>query len=35
MHSEKFDRVDFDSIKKNTDIAVTIAKMAYDAAVKK
>lgn len=35
MHSEKFDRVDFDSIKKNADIAVTIAKMAYDAAVKK
>ena len=35
MHSEKFDRVDFDSIKKNADIAVTIAKLAYDAAVKK
>ena len=35
MYSEKFDRVDFDSIKKNADIAVTIAKMAYDAAVKK
>ena len=35
MHSEKFDKVDFDSIKKNADIAVTIAKMAYDVAMKK
>lgn len=35
MHSEKFDKVDFDSIRKNADIAVTTAKMAYDVAMKK
>ncbi|MGN0162864.1 MAG: hypothetical protein ACI4EA_04675 [Candidatus Ornithomonoglobus sp.] len=35
LNSERLDKFDIEAIKRNTDIAVTMAKMAYDAVMKK